>query len=105
MRRKRWIYGLAYTAAFMTALILTGMGMWQDLTVKPDDPVLIFLMALIALGSCVAGYGFYHDRHKAKAYVLYRLEVRMRFSRRQVVLNPVPRPQPRAWSRAEPRFS
>jgi hypothetical protein len=105
MRRKRWICGLAYTAAFGTALMLTGMSMWQDAAAKPGDPVLISLMALIAFGSCVACYGLYHDRHKAKAYVMHRLEVRTRFTRRRVVLHPAPLPQHGAWSRAEPRFS
>jgi len=91
MRRTSWIYGLAYTAAFLTAFILTGMGMWNDLVAKPGDPTVVGLLVMMSMGFSVFCYGLYQERQKVWAYVARRLEVRTRFTRRRVRLHPAPR--------------
>jgi Ni,Fe-hydrogenase I cytochrome b subunit len=91
MRKKRWIYGVAYTAAFLAAFILMGRDMWRDIAATPGDPVLIVTLILMAFGISVTCYGLYHERHKARAYVVRRRHVHMRFTRRRIMYNLAPR--------------
>jgi Ni,Fe-hydrogenase I cytochrome b subunit len=94
MHKKRWIFGVAYTAAFLTAFILMGRDMWRDIAATPGDPVLIVTLILMTFGIGVTCYGLYHERHKARAYVVRRRHVHMRFARRRIIYNPAPRRSP-----------
>jgi Ni,Fe-hydrogenase I cytochrome b subunit len=94
MRKKRWVYGVAYTAAFLAAFLLMGRDMWRDVAATPGDPVLIVTLILMAFGISVTCYGLYHERHKARAYVVRRRHVHMRFTRRRIIDNPARRRSP-----------
>jgi hypothetical protein len=93
MRKRNWIYGLSYAAALLIAFILMGMDMWRDMAAQPGDASVIVILAIMALGLSATCYGLYHERHKAWAYAARRLEVRTRFARRRIPLQPAPRRQ------------
>ena len=94
MRKRRRTYRLGDTAAIVFASLLLAVDlMVRDpqpaATAAPQgDPALTITLIFMALGLCVTFYGLYHERHKIRAHVMYRLEIRLRFVRRGVYYNP-----------------
>jgi hypothetical protein len=95
MRKKRRTFRLADTAAIVFASLLLAV----DLMVRDPqpamtpiapqgDPALVITLIFMALGLCVTFYGLYHERHVLRAHLMRRLEIRLRFVRREVAYNP-----------------
>jgi hypothetical protein len=95
VRKKRRTYQLVDKAAIMFASLLLAVDlMVRDpqpavtAAVPQGDPGLTVTLILMAVGLSVIFYGLYQERHKLHTHVRRRLEIRMRFVRREVGYHP-----------------